>query len=584
MSASLIDADSLLLMDVGSVNTRAMLFDVVDGRYRFLAAGVAPTTAGTPFQDIKGGMRLAIDQLQNITGRTLLGEDGRLILPGTVDGVGVDTFAATLSAGPPLKLVVAGLLEDVSLESACRLAATTYSGVIEAISLNDRRKPEDRIDAILRLRPDLVLVAGGTDGGAARSVLELLEPVGLACYLMSPDQRPEVLFAGNSNLHAEIRSALEKIANLHIAPNIRPALELERLEAAQSQLVEVYKKIRKRQIPGLKELDDWAGGNLIPTAMAFGRIIRFLSRAHASPKGVLGIDVGASATTLAAAFGGELALGVYPQLGLGSGLAGLLDQVALSDITCWLAADLPDEQVREYLLNKSIYPSSLPATPEDLAIEQALARQAMRSAVRLTAGGFSTNARYSIPGLLPWVEPILATGSVLSRAPSLAQSVLMLLDGLQPTGAATLVLDQNHLAASLGAAAAVIPVLAVQVLDSNAFLHLGTVVSPVGNARPGTPILRLKMTYESGHEASLDVNQGTLEVLPLPAGQTARLLLTPLHRYDVGMGEPGRGGGLRVMGGALGVVIDARGRPLRLPDDPARRVELFKKWLWTLGG
>jgi hypothetical protein len=80
------------------------------------------------------------------------------------------------------------------------------------------------------------------------------------------------------------------------------------------------------------------------------------------------------------------------------------------------------------------------------------------------------------------------------------------------------------------------------------------------------------------------VKQGNLEVLQLPYGQTGRIQLQPLHRFDVGMGAPGRGGGLRVMGGTFGVIIDARGRPLSLPDDCSRRQELFKKWLWTLGG
>jgi hypothetical protein len=110
------------------------------------------------------------------------------------------------------------------------------------------------------------------------------------------------------------------------------------------------------------------------------------------------------------------------------------------------------------------------------------------------------------------------------------------------------------------------------------------VISPVANVRPGTPILRLKIAYESGPERSLDVKQGALEVLPLPPGQSARLTLQPLHRADVGMGAPGRGGGLRrVWGGALGIIIDARGRPLILPEDRSRRAEVYKKWLWTLG-
>jgi hypothetical protein len=92
------------------------------------------------------------------------------------------------------------------------------------------------------------------------------------------------------------------------------------------------------------------------------------------------------------------------------------------------------------------------------------------------------------------------------------------------------------------------------------------------------------MTSEAGNETRVDVKQGALEVLPLPTGQIAQLQLQPLHRADIGMGGAGRGGGLRVTGGELGVIVDARGRPLRLPEDPVRRREEMKKWLWTLGG
>jgi hypothetical protein len=185
---------------------------------------------------------------------------------------------------------------------------------------------------------------------------------------------------------------------------------------------------------------------------------------------------------------------------------------------------------------------------------------------------------------LPWFEPIVASGSVLTRAPHHAHTLLMLLDGLQPTGVTTLVLDQYHLAPALGAAAAVNPLLTVQVLESSAFLNLGTVIIPVSKAQPGTPVLRIRMTNEAGSETRVDIKQGALEVLPLPIGQPARLHLQPLHRADIGMGGAGRGGSLRVVGGELGVIVDARGRPLRLPEDPSRRREQINKWLWTLGG
>jgi hypothetical protein len=112
---------------------------------------------------------------------------------------------------------------------------------------------------------------------------------------------------------------------------------------------------------------------------------------------------------------------------------------------------------------------------------------------------------------------------------------------------------------------------------------VGTVVSVAAGANYGEPVLRAKLAYADGTEARLDVKFGGLEILPLPNGQTARLSLQPLNRADAGLGA-GRSGTVPVTGGALGVVIDARGRPLRLPADPVRRRELIKKWYYTVGG
>ena len=584
MAAPLRDTDSLLAIDVGEITTRAVLFDVVAGQYRFLAIGTAPTTAAAPYHHIGEGIHHALDQLEEVTGKKLVGEDQRLIMPGQEDGSGVDTFVATMSAGPPLKVMAIGLLEDISLQSASRLATTTYAQVIETLGLNDRRKSEARLDTILSHRPDAIILAGGTEGGASHSVLRLVETVGLACSLLPKEARPEVLFAGNQALIGEVQSDLRSLTTLHIAPNIRPSLDVEQLAPAQVKMAGIFRTLRARQIPGVSELDAWAGKQLSPTATAFGRIIRFLSNVYDPAKGVLGIDVGASATTVAAAFAGQLSLGVYPQLGLGRGLTGMLDAMSLNQITRWLPLEVGLDYVRDYIYNKTVHPASLPVSAEELAIEQAIARQAIRKGIALASIDFPKTASQTRADLLPGFEPIVAAGSVLANAPSLGHSLLMLLDGLQPTSITTLVLDQNHLAAPLGAAAKINPILAVQVLESSTFLSLATVISPISTARPGTPILRLRVTYESGDETSFDIKQGTLEALPIPLGQSARLHLHPLHRADIGLGGPGRGGSVRVVGGALGVVIDARGRPLRLPEDPSRRRDLFRRWIWTLGG
>src|SRR4030067_215576 len=102
---------------------------------------------------------------------------------------------------------------------------TTYGKVVEVISLNDRRKQDARINAIMRARPDLIIAAGGIENGATQAVLRMLEAVGLACYLLPEDQRPDVLFVGNQALKKEVKSTLERVAPLYFAPNIRPTLE-----------------------------------------------------------------------------------------------------------------------------------------------------------------------------------------------------------------------------------------------------------------------------------------------------------------------------------------------------------------------
>jgi hypothetical protein len=180
MPTSLVETNSLLAVDVGASTTRAVLFDVVEGKYRFIAVGQAPSTAEAPFKDIGLGVRAAIEHLQTVTGRIFLGPEHNLITPTQANGNGVDMFAATLSAGPTLKTAIAGLLSDVSVQSARRLAETTYARVVETFGLHDHRKPEEQIDSLLRVRPDLVILTGGTDGGASRAVQKILETVGLA--------------------------------------------------------------------------------------------------------------------------------------------------------------------------------------------------------------------------------------------------------------------------------------------------------------------------------------------------------------------------------------------------------------------
>ena len=585
MPASLVQTESILGIDVGAAVTRAVLFDVVEGQYRFVASGQAPSTAEAPFKDIGIGVREAITNLQKVTGATLLGaHDNNLIAPSQPDGSGVDAVVATISAGPAVKTVVVGLLSDVSLQSARRLAESTYARIVDTLDLSDQRRPDQQMDSIVRSRPDLVLLAGGTDGGASRSIQKMLEAVGLACYLMPMEKRPMVLYAGNQKLANDVRELLGgHVGRLEVSYNVRPSLETEDLDPARHELAMLVAKLRAKQIKGVEELNLWSAGNLLPTAYAQGRIIRFLSKMYESTRGLLCVNVGASATSVAAGFNGELALGVYPQYGIGENLAGLLQQTDVENIMRWLQLDISPNMLREYMFQKSLYPASIPATKEEQALSQAVARQALYMAVRAAQKDFPAHARPSRDGVMPPLDLILGAGGVVSEGTSLGQSLLLLLDAIQPVGIMPVLLDQNNLLPLLGAAASRSHYLPIQVIESGAFIGLGTVVSVIASANYGDQVVRARLAYSDGTEARAEVKFGGLEILPLPSGQSARLSLQPLRRADIGLG-PGKGGVVPVTGGALGVVIDARGRPLQFPSDPVRRRELMKRWSYAVGG
>ena len=498
MPTSLIEGSSLLALDIGSTTTRASYFDVVDGRYQFIAVGHSPTTAAAPVNDLSQGIRQAIAELEVLIGRRLMDDDKHLILPAHAEGTGVDNLVSILSAGPSIKTVVFGLLSEVSLESVQKLAHSTYSRVVDVIGMNDKRQTNEQVDSILRQMPDLILISGGTDGGASNTTKKILEVVGLSCYLMPEDKRPAVLYAGNQELADEVKASFEKLVpTLHFSPNIRPSLEIENLEPAEKELATMYPRIRQRQMMGVEEISALSGGKLFPTSFAQGRMIRFLS--NISEKAIMNVDLGASSTTVSGAMGGRLSLNVFPHFGLGEPLSGLLRHTSLEEAMQWLPLDIPADTVRDYMYMKAMYPATIPATPEELAIEQSLARQILYLAVRQALGNLP-KARPPRAGLMPNFDPIFASGSVFAAAPTLGQSLLMLLDAVQPTGFSTFILDQGNLLGILGAAAECNTLLPIHVIESGAFVNLGAVISPLSNASPGTPILRVRLTYDNGEE------------------------------------------------------------------------------------
>jgi hypothetical protein len=563
-------ADSILSIDIGSVNTRAILFDVVGTGYRMLAAGSAPSTYQAPLRDALEGVSAAIQNLEQITGRVILDSSHSLIIPTSETGDGTDHIMVTSSAGIDVRIVTMGLLEEYSMACVESLAEGTYSQVVDRFSLNDPRKPEDRLNDFIQASPDLVILAGGTNRGASRSVLKMAEQLHLWLQACQKEKRPSVLFAGNDVLKDRVHETLSSLTKVLSAPNVMPYSETEDTGSAEESLTNVLNSIRASRMAGFADLEKASGSIIMPTAGAEARIIRFESLQQDPELNVLGVNVGSSASHFISSVDGEVHTSVYRGLGAGHAAAETLKTLGLDAITRWISLDIPENLVRDYLWQKSLFPAGLPMDNETLEIEQAMAR-AILFEMKRRYSGMSNN-------LLPFSEPILVSGAVIAQAPALQQSLLMILDGLQPVGVTTILCDRFGMLPALGATASINPSLVVQVLESGVLTNLGTVISPLVNARAGEPALRVRLLEEDAPEKQYEICKGDIVRLPLAVNKPAKLVIKPLKHMDPFPGSKN----LRVVGGELGVMIDLRGRPLNVSSDPETRRKNSLNWQKSL--
>jgi len=561
--------ESFVTADLGSIATRVTLIDQVAGEYRLVAHGSASTTLSPPWEDVSLGFLEAIRKMETVAQRRLLAQ-GRLVTPEGGDGSGVDGFVATTSAMEPLRLVVAGMMEPWSLRSALRAAHSTYTRVEGAFTIDELRlsSAEGMLDFSRLLKEgglDAILVAGGIEGGPTLPLVEMAKDLALLCA--SGEIRPRFIFAGNEEARAPVAEVLEGVIDLEMVSNLLPRLGEESLAGAQ-ELLENLVGGKIALIPGLESVERWSLAPIQPTARALGWAIRYLAQEYELK--VLGVDIGGGSVGLFSARDDRYFCALTSEVGLGYGLDRLLAERGVEQILRWLPFDL--EGAEDRILNKALRPGTLPQSREDLFLEQAVARELMAWALE------RTGERALAP-----VDLIVGTGGLLSHLPDPRQAALILLDGLQPTGICSLALDEFSLLPQLGALAMAEPLAAAQVVARDTLLNLGTVIAPSGVAQEGEIALRFKMVYSEGEAIEGEVSYGSLEVMPLPLGQRATLELRPTQSFDVGLGRKGRGATTEVEGGAVGVIIDARGRPLSLPKERAAQREKMQKWMWEVG-
>jgi uncharacterized protein (TIGR01319 family) len=590
------DLRSILATDCGSTTTKAVLIERGPDGYRLVVRGEAPTTVEAPFEDVTRGVLNAVREVEELAGRRLL--DGDRILTPQRGRDGVDLFLSTSSAGGGLQMMVSGLVLQMTGESAQRAALGAGAIVMDVIALNDGRRPHEKIRRLRQLRPDMILLSGGTDGGDVRRVAEMAELLAAADprARLGADYELPVIYAGNRDAGPVVRANLASSVALSVVPNLRPTLERENLKPARDAIHEQFMEHVMAHAPGYRTLMGWSPVPIMPTPGAVGRIIEKL--AARDRRAVVGVDIGGATTDVFSVFGGVFHRTVSANLGMSYSVSNVMAEAGVERILRWVPFAVDEAELRNRIQNKMIRPTTIPQVLEDLVIEQALAREALRLAFeqhrQLAVGLKGVQAERTISDIVSQSESgaslvdlmelglLVGSGGVLSHAPRRAQAALMMIDAFLPEGVTELAVDSIFMAPQLGVLSTVHEAAATEVFERDCLIRLGAVVAPVGPGRPGQPCVTVEVRAPGIPAATCEVAFGDMARVRLPRDGRARVTAVPARGFDLGAGR-GRGVEAVGAGGAVGLIVDARGRqPFALPVDPAARIERLRAWNATL--
>jgi hypothetical protein len=379
-----------------------------------------------------------------------------------------------------------------------------------------------------------------------------------------------------------VSAALEKHTKVQLVDNLRPTLEQEQLEEVRRALVRLYDEQILTRLPGMAGLKQVCSAPVTTVCHASGVITRFVAERY--QRRVLTLDVGSTSSSALLAGPGSYNPAVLGVAGTGYGVMEVLAERGAANILRWLPFPFEEHDLIHWLINKQLRPHVIPSSREDIWIEQAVAREVLALAVAALAEECGS-VDYDL---------VIARGGVLSHAPHPAQAALMVLDALQPTAehetlAIDLRLDELGLLAACGALAALDSDAAVTLFDRDVLgnVPLATCVVALGEGKAGTVALQAELETHHGQTQTISVRHGEIVRLPLSQGRYGKLTLRPASGVRIGRNASGAevsSDVAAINGSALGIVIDARGRPLRLSRDARKRAVQLWEWLAALGG
>ncbi len=601
----------IMATDCGSTTTKAILIEKRDGEFRLIRRGEAPTTVEAPAEDVTKGVLNAVGEIEDLEGRKFLKADGSSVLVSPDSPDGVDIYMSTSSAGGGLQMTVAGVVKTMTGESAQRAALGAGAIVMDVVASNDGRLAHEKVADIRRLRPDMILLSGGIDGGTIDHVVELAE------IIKAADPKPRfgvgyklpVIYAGNKDAAGEVAKELGEQVELKIVDNLRPVLERENLGPARDIIHELFMEHVMAQAPGYPRLMEWAGHYvdgkwkqvpIMPTPGAVGRLIESVAKNENIE--VMGVDIGGATTDVFSVFesGEETVFNrtVSANLGLSYSVSNVLASAGFDNVMRWVPFHMDEADLRNRIRNKMIRPTTIPQMLKELIVEQAIAREALRLALvqhkelatglkgiaqeRTIGDAFEqTQTGATLVNMMD-LDLLIGSGGVLSHAPRRSQAALMVIDAFLPEGVTMLAVDSIFMMPQLGVLSEVLPQAATEVFDKDCLIRLGSCVAPSGQLKKTDILADVRLSMSDGSSKELQIERGKMFVLPLGVGEKVQAVIKPAKNLDVGSG-PGIEWAGELEGGVVGLVFDGRGRrPFNLPEDDSERIAKLQEWAEAL--
>lgn len=586
----------ILATDCGSTTTKAILIELVDGVYRQTYRGEAPTTVEQPFADVTMGVVNSVTEVGELANRRLIGDDGRIIHParkGSSGPEGCDIYISTSSAGGGLQMLVAGVVKEMTAASAKRAALGAGAIVMDVIASNDARRPHEQIQRIRELRPDMILISGGTDGGDTKKVVEIAERIAPA----KPQPRfgseytLPIIFAGNKDAAPLVQKTFDSSVDLSVVDNLRPVLERENLGPARDAIHDMFLEHVMAHAPGYDKLMQWTHAPIMPTPGAVGNILQTIAKMQGI--NVVGVDIGGATTDVFSVFGGTFNRTVSANLGMSYSISNVCAEAGMPNVLRWVHFDMDERELRNRVKNKMIRPTTIPQTQDALVFEQAVAREALRLAYiqhkefattlkgvqqqRTVGDTFSQQVSGQTIVDNMKLDLLVGSGGVLSHAPRMHQTAALLIDAFEPEGFTTLAKDSIFMMPHLGVLAEVHPRASLEVFERDCLIYLGTCIAAKGQGREGKPCFSYTIKGKTLNESG-QIAYGQIKLLPLGEGETATATIEPARGFDCGAG-PGKRIERTVKGGTVGLILDGRGRPLVLPEDRASCRAAMTRWV-----